>query len=198
MTAVKRKPPLSVYDVKRRNRPVKLTSLSRIFNVMLHMCVAFSVDGMHILRDSLKHAYLFCNDMVPTDHDIPFSRTFQGLLRDIFKEFSRTFLCSFKHPFAKKDQKWTFQIRHTETIWYWIRQKNVFGGGGGGEGDLGMCFLTFLDDLLYYGYNTGSNNSAWKWGLGKILACNYVTIRVETVNFETDWCIETHNIHKYL
>ena len=40
--------------------------------------------------------------MVPTDHDIPFSRTFQGLLRYIFKDFSRTFLCSFKHPFAKK------------------------------------------------------------------------------------------------
>ena len=39
--------------------------------------------------------------MVPTDHDIP---------------FSRTFLCSFKHPFAKNDQEWTFQIRHTETI----------------------------------------------------------------------------------
>ena len=40
--------------------------------------------------------------MVPTDHDIPFSRTFLGLLRYIFKEFSRTFLCSFKHPFVKK------------------------------------------------------------------------------------------------
>ena len=31
MTAVKRKPPLSVYDVKRRNRAVKLTSPSRNF-----------------------------------------------------------------------------------------------------------------------------------------------------------------------
>ena len=48
MTTVKRKPPLSVYDVKRRNRPVKLTSLSRIFNVMLNICVEFSVDVMHI------------------------------------------------------------------------------------------------------------------------------------------------------
>ena len=30
----------------------------------------------------------------------------------------------------------------------------------------GDVFLTFLDDLLYYGHNTGSNNSAWKGGLG--------------------------------
>ena len=96
--------------------------------------------------------------MVPTDHDILFSRTFQGLLRYIFKDFSRTFLCSFKHPFAKNDQQWTFQIRHTETILSWVCQKN------GGVGDLGMCFFTFADDLLYYGYNTAWNNSAWKGG----------------------------------
>ena len=43
--------------------------------------------------------------MVPTDHDISFLRTFQGLLRYIFKDF----LCSFKHPFAKNDQQWTFK-----------------------------------------------------------------------------------------
>ena len=30
----------------------------------------------------------------------------------------------------------------------------------------GYVFLTFLDDLLYYGYNIASNNSAWKGGLG--------------------------------
>ena len=35
----------------------------------------------------------------------------------------------------------------------------------GGE-IFGMCFLTFLDDLVYCGYKTGSNNSAWKGGLG--------------------------------
>ena len=51
-----------------------------------------------------------CQDMVPTDHDLPFSRTFQGLLMYIFKEFSMTFLCSIKHPFAKNYQQWTFQI----------------------------------------------------------------------------------------
>ena len=33
-------------------------------------------------------------DMVPTDHDIPFSRTFQGLLRYIFKDFSLFFQTS--------------------------------------------------------------------------------------------------------
>ena len=32
---------------------------------------------------------------------------------------------------------------------------------------LGDVLLTFLDDLLYYGYTTASNNSAWKReGLG--------------------------------
>ena len=30
----------------------------------------------------------------------------------------------------------------------------------GGGGRFGYVFLTFLDDLLYYGYNTASNNSA--------------------------------------
>ena len=30
-------------------------------------------------------------------------------------------------------------------------------GGGGG---IWYVFLTFLDDWLYYGYNTASNNSA--------------------------------------
>ena len=33
------------------------------------------------------------------------------------------------------------------------------------------------------------------------LVCYYVTLRVdmvETAHFETDWYIETHNIHKYL
>ena len=39
-------------------------------------------------------------------------------------------------------------------------------GGGGGGGRFGYMFLTFLDYLLYYGYNTGSTNSAWKGGLG--------------------------------
>ena len=31
--------------------------------------------------------------------------------------------------------------------------------GGGG---IWVCVFNFLDDLLYCGYNTGSNNSAWK------------------------------------
>ena len=83
-------------------------------------------------------------DMVPTDHDIPFSRTFQGLLRYIFKDFSRTFLCSFKHPFAKNDKQWTFQIRHIETINFDLEFVRKMVGG-----DLDMCFLTFLDDLQF-------------------------------------------------
>ena len=86
----------------------------------------------------------------------------------------------------------------------------------GGGGRFGYVFLTFLDNLLYYGYNTGLNNSVWEgvWGssprifllelvenlaiLEGTLACYYVTIRVETAHFETDWYIETNNIHKYL
>ena len=36
---------------------------------------------------------------------------------------------------------------------------------GGGVG-FWYVFLTILDDLLYYGYNTASNNSPWKGGLG--------------------------------
>ena len=35
-----------------------------------------------------------------------------------------------------------------------------------GGGRFGYVFLTFLDDLVYYGYNTGSNNSAWKGSRG--------------------------------
>ena len=37
---------------------------------------------------------------------------------------------------------------------------------GGGEILVLYVFLTFLDDLLYYGYNTASNNSACKGGGG--------------------------------
>ena len=87
--------------------------------------------------------------MVPTDHDIPFSRTFQGLLRYIFKEFSRTFLCSFKHPFAKKLSTMDIQIPFD------LEFARKMGGGG-----FRYVFLTILDDLLYYDYNTASNNSA--------------------------------------
>ena len=35
-----------------------------------------------------------------------------------------------------------------------------------GGGEIWVCVLIFLDDFLYYGYNTCSNNSAWKGGLG--------------------------------
>ena len=93
----------------------------------------------------LMYALTLTQCMVPTDHDIPFSRTFQGLLRYIFKDFSRTFLCSFKHPFAKQ---WTFQIRHTETIWSWVRQKKGEGRG------VWVCVFNFFRRFaalwLYY------------------------------------------------
>ena len=91
--------------------------------------------------------------MVPTDHDIPFSRTFQGLLRYIFKDFSVFFVLSNIH-LRKNDQQWTFQIRHRRD--HLSLPEKWWRGGGG----FVYVFLTFLDDLLYYCYNTGSNNSA--------------------------------------
>ena len=90
------------------------------------------VDGETGNLEWNKYTYT----MVPTDHDIPFSRTFQGLLRYIFKEFSRTFLSNIHS--RKYDQQWTSQIRHAETIWSWVRQKN----GGGGE--IWVCVLNFF------------------------------------------------------
>ena len=76
-------------------------------NVLLYACKYFILnkpdDAIDVDITCVVFVYLFENVvMVPTDHDIPFSRTFQGLLRSIFKDFSRTFLCSFKHPFEKK------------------------------------------------------------------------------------------------
>ena len=79
--------------------------------------------------------------VVPTDHDIPFSRTFEVNFQ-VFKDFSLLFQTSIH---KKNDQQCTFQIRHTETIWSWVCQKN-------GGGDWGYVFLTILDDLLYNGY----------------------------------------------
>ena len=78
---------------------------------------------------------MFLVFMVPTDHDIPFSRTFQGLLRYIFKEFSRTFLCSFKtfirekminNGLFKRDKQRPFDLEFARNM-----------GGGWG---LVMCF----------------------------------------------------------
>ena len=100
-------------------------------------------------------------------------RTFQGLLRYIFKEFSRTFLCSFhrphseycpcsfQHPFAKK---WSTMDFSNKTYRDHLILSSPENGGGG----IWVCVFNpfFLDDLLYYGDNTAWNNSAWKGGLG--------------------------------
>ena len=153
--------------------------------------------------------------MVPTDHDIPFSRTFQGLLRYIFKDFSRTFLCSLKHPFAKKWSTMDFSKKTYRDHLISSLLEKCWGGGG----RFGYVFLTFSDDLLYYGYNTGSNNPAWRgvWGSSprknllelvqnlaildnsggytSLLLCHN---KSRDCPFDTDWYIETHNIHKYL
>ena len=96
--------------------------------------------------------------MVPTDHDIPFSRTFQGLLRYIFKDFSRTFLCSFKHPFAKKKLSTMDFSNKTYRDHLILSSPEKWLGWDWGY----VCFNFVLDDLLYYGYGytTASNNSA--------------------------------------
>ena len=64
---------------------------------------------------------------------------FQGLFKDFWGTFSRSFqglsFVLWNTNTRKNDQQWTFQIRHTETIWSWVHQRN----GGGGR-DLGLCF----------------------------------------------------------
>ena len=73
--------------------------------------------------------------MVPTDQDKPFSWTFQGLLRYIFKKFSRTFLCSLKHPFTKK---WSTMDFSNKSYRHHLILSSPEKWGGGR--DLGMCF----------------------------------------------------------
>ena len=71
--------------------------------------------------------------MVPTDHDITFSMSF-----DV--PFSRTFLLHASICEKKNDQIWTFQIRHIETtIWSWVCQKN---------GEIGYVCSPFLDLMI--------------------------------------------------
>ena len=59
--------------------------------------------------------------MVPTDHVRPFSRTFQGLLRFICKDFSRTFLSSFDYRFTQKSAIFTIQLGYV--CFYFNRHK---------------------------------------------------------------------------
>ena len=96
-----------------------------------------------------------------------FSRTFEVHLQGVL----RTFLCSFKHPFAKKWSTMDFSNKTYRDNLILSSPKN-----GGGR-HLGMC-LTFLDDLLYYSYNTTSNNSAWKGGGGLGVLSQKMFIRI--------------------
>ena len=52
----------------------------------------------HCVIEDFGNVFVMAPDfhMVPTDHDIPFSRTFQGLLRYIFKDFSLFFQTSIR------------------------------------------------------------------------------------------------------
>ena len=50
-------------------------------------------------------------------------------------------------------------------------------------------FLTFVDDLLYYGSNTDSNNSASKGGggLGDLHQKNFIRISTKSCNSRVIW-----------
>ena len=74
-----------------------------------------SAAGVRIAKFKSSAQKTVYSIMVPTDHDFPFSRSFQGILRFIFKEFSRTFFVLSNIHSRKNDQQWTFQIRHKET-----------------------------------------------------------------------------------
>ena len=105
---------------------------------------------------------------------------FQRLFKDFWGTFSRTFqglffVLSNIHS-RKNDKPLTFKIRHTETIWFWFRPKN------GGGGIRVWVFNFFFNDLLYYGHNTASNNSAWKGGLGVLPQKNFISISTKSFN----------------
>ena len=70
----------------------------------------------------------------------------------------------------------------TETIWSLVRQKNVVGGFV-----FLYVFLTILDDLLYYGYNTAPNNSAWKGGLRVLPQKILIRISTKSCNSRQFW-----------
>ena len=107
-----------------------------------------------------------------------FSRTFEVHFQGLFKDFSLFFQTS-----IRKKKWWTFQIRHTETIWSWVSQEKWWCGGG----EIWVCVSTFLDDLMYYGYNTASNNSAWKGGLGVLPQKIFIRISTKSCNSRQFW-----------
>ena len=56
-----------------------------------------------------------------------------------------------------------------------------------GGGRFGYVFLNFLDDLLYYGYNTASNNTDWKGGLGVLPQKIFIRISTKSCNSRQFW-----------
>ena len=111
--------------------------------------------------------------MVPTDHNIPFSRTFEVNFQGVFKDFSLFFQTSIR-------EKWSTMDFSNKTYRDHLILSSPEKWGGGGR--FWYVFLTFLDDLLYYGYNTGSNNSAWKGGLGVLPQKNFIRISTKSCN----------------
>ena len=90
--------------------------------------------------------------MVPTDHDIPLSRTFEVHFQGVFKDFSLFFQTSICEKMINiglftEDIQRPFDLEFAKKKMVWGDKVYVY-------------VFNFLDDLLYYGYNTDSNTFA--------------------------------------
>ena len=85
-----------------------------------------------------------------------FSRTFEVHFQGVFKDFSLFFQTS-----VRKKKRSTIDFSNKT-----YRDHLILSSPETWLGGYGYVFVTFLDYLLYNGYNTASNNSAWKgvWG----------------------------------
>ena len=128
-----------------KNQWSKNTQLSEILAgppKISNIFIAYIKKEIHVSQILFVGLLVWKVFMVPTDHDIPFSRSFKkfwGTFSSCSWSFQGLFFVLSNIHSRKNDRQWTFQIRHTETIWSWVRQKNGWGGGG----KLGMCFNFF-------------------------------------------------------
>ena len=117
-----------------------------------------SFASLHCISLHWNWRFFHVNETkVPTDHDIPFWRTFEVHFQGVFKDFSLFSQTSIVTKWSTMDfsnQTYRDHLILSSPEKWW------------GRGRFWYVFLTFLDDLLYYGYNTGSNNCPWKgvWG----------------------------------
>ena len=92
-----------------------------------------------------------------------FSRTFEVHFQGLFKDFSLFFQTFIR---KKKDQQWTFQNKTYRDHLILSLPEKLWG-------EIWVCVFNFLDDLLYYGYNTAQTilleREVWGSSLRKIL-----------------------------